>query len=96
MTAGRGRLVSTGGGAVPGSYSYEPARRPGLYEGWFKGRIDRIEKSSLQGDVTLFCSNGITLPITITTFSDRMVSFTAPMDQSSCIAPDEVKAVKAG
>jgi hypothetical protein len=83
MITGRGRLVPRSGRAVGGTFHFEIARRPGLYEGWFSGRIERIASTCLLEEMSLICSTGMTLRITITTFSAKKVTFTAPIDEEA-------------
>jgi hypothetical protein len=82
MVTGRGRLVPRFGCAVGGTFHFEIARRPGLYEGWFSGRIERIEPRYLLEEMSLICSAGATLRLTITTFSSKWVTFIAPIDEA--------------
>ncbi|WP_146071458.1 hypothetical protein [Bosea lathyri] len=87
MVTGRGRLVSRCGSGVAGVYNYEPARRPGLYEGWFSGRIARIEPRAMLEEMKLICAGGFTLQLTITTFSEKIVTFTAPLEDAGGVVP---------
>jgi hypothetical protein len=64
------------------------ARRPGLYEGWFAGKISRIAPHCLLEELTLVCPEGVTLQLTITTFSTNRVTFTSPIDEAVVLAAD--------
>jgi hypothetical protein len=87
MVTGRGRLVPRCGNGVAGVFNYEPARRAGLYEGWFTGRIERIERTSMLEEMKLICAGGFTLDISITTFGAKVVTFTAPFDEIGTVVP---------
>jgi hypothetical protein len=88
MVTGRGRLVPRRGRAVGGTFHFEIARRPGLYEGWFSGKITRIAEHCLLEEITLLCADGVTLQLTITTFSLTRVTFTAPVEKAAGLAAD--------
>lgn len=86
MMTGKGRLVPRIGQSVRGLYNYHSARRPGLYEGWFTGRIERIEPQLLLEELTLVCDCGLIMRLSVTTYSAKLVSFTAPVGESATAA----------
>jgi hypothetical protein len=88
MVTGRGRLVPHFGRAVAGTFGFEVARRPGVYEGWFCGRIERIDPVQLLEETRLVCSLGLTLHLTITTFGRKQVTFWAPFEQAISEEPE--------
>ena len=87
MVTGRGRLVPRCGNGIAGVYNYQPAPRAGLYEGWFTGRIERVERTSMLEEMKLICAGGMTLEISITTFGAKIVTFTAPFDEIGTVVP---------
>jgi hypothetical protein len=84
---GKGRLVPRIGKSVRGLFTYHAARRAGLYEGWFTGRIERIDPQLLLEELTLVCDCGLAMRLSVTTYSAKLLSFTAPLVDTAAAEP---------
>jgi hypothetical protein len=76
MSAGKGRLVLQHGYAIVVSYEYSQSRRAGMVEGFVSGQFAWLPRGSFFGDIELVCQGGVTLQLTITMYSETIVTFT--------------------
>jgi hypothetical protein len=75
MLSGKGRIVLRSGFSLTVRYEYAPARRPGVLEGCFSGKLTRLERSDFYDRMTLICRDGDKIDLAVTTYSQTRASF---------------------
>jgi hypothetical protein len=76
MPAGKGRITLRGGFSLAVTYEYASSRRPDVFEGYFSGKLSRLERCAFFDSMTLACEDGRAIDLTVTTYSERLASFT--------------------
>jgi hypothetical protein len=76
MPAGKGRIILRSGFSLAVTYEYAASRRPGILEGCFSGKLVRLERCAFFDSMTLACEDGREIDLTVTTYSEKLASFT--------------------